>query len=62
MGLAYNILTDDVGFENYIAFYISIVGYKYIITDKRTGKVRIVRKYPNAKEALNRMGIKTNEK
>lgn len=61
MGMTHNVLTDTVGFENYLALYVAIVGYNEKIKDKKTGKVRRVRKYPNAKQALLMMGIKTNE-
>lgn len=53
MGLHYNVLTDDLTAQNYLALYISIKGYK----DKDTGK-RIL---PSAKESLLLMGIATNE-
>lgn len=62
MGMTYNLLTDELGFENYLALCVAIIGYDEKTTDTKTGRVTIIHKYPSVKQALSMMGIKTNEK
>lgn len=54
MSLHYNPLTDEVGFDNYMALYIAIKGHK----NKKTGK----KTFPNTNQALRYIGIKTGDK
>lgn len=54
MAYNYNILTDELGMENYLALCIAIVGYK----DKETGE----QIFPTAKESLEMMNIPTNDR
>ena len=61
MGLHYNPISDDVTLLNYMALYISIIGYDKKITNKKTGQVTTKRIYPSAKESLSLVGILTTD-
>ena len=49
----HNPLTDEVGFENYMALYLAIKGYVPKGSNKRV--------YPTAKSALRLLGILTTD-
>ena len=53
MSLIHNPLRDEIGFENYMALYLSIKGYVPKGTNKRV--------FPSAKKSLEMLGIPTND-
>ena len=53
MSFNYNPLRDEVGFENYMALYLSIKGY--------IPKGKTTRVFPSAKDALKMLDIPTND-
>ena len=53
MSFNHNPLKDEVGFENYMALYLSIKGYVPKGTNRRV--------FPTAKQALQMLGIATND-